>query len=109
VLHIDAWDEIGEERVALVRRITGHHPRTGEALWSAQFELPMGYIERHIELAYAGTVHVAQGRTVDTAHLVVDETAGRESFYVGMSRGRERVLGGPGWVRAWLGSPGFTS
>ena len=35
-------------------------------------------------------MHVAEGRTVDTAHLVVDETAGRESFYVGMSRGRER-------------------
>ena len=35
-------------------------------------------------------MHVAEGRTVETAHLVVDETAGRESLYVGMTRGRER-------------------
>ena len=35
-------------------------------------------------------MHVSEGRTVDTSHLVVDETAGRESLYVGMSRGRER-------------------
>ena len=90
VLRIDAWDEIGEERVALVRRMAGRDPITGEVLWSAPFELPENYIERHADLAYAGNVHVAQGRTVDTAHLVVDETAGRESFYVGMSRGRER-------------------
>ncbi len=90
MLRIDVWDEIGEERVALVRRVTGRDPSTGEVLWSAPFELPEDYIERHADLAYAGNVHVAQGRTVDTAHLVVDETAGRESFYVGMSRGRER-------------------
>jgi AAA domain len=90
VLRIDAWDEIGEARVALVRRIVGRDPVTGKATWSAPFELSADYIERHADLAYAGNVHVAQGRTVDTAHLVVDDTAGRESLYVGMSRGRER-------------------
>lgn len=90
VLRIGAWAEIGEERVALVRRMVGRCPRTGEMLWSGEFELPLDYLERHVDLAYAGNVHVAQGRTVDTAHLLVDETAGRESFYVGMSRGRER-------------------
>ena len=89
VLRIDAWDEIGEERVALVRRVVGRGP-AGEALWSAPFELSEDYIERHADLGYAGNVHVAEGRTVDTAHLVVDETAGRESLYVGMSRGRQR-------------------
>ncbi len=90
VLRIDAWDEIGEERVALVRRVAGPDPLTGEVVWSATFELPEDYIERHADLAYAGNVHVAQGRTVETSHLVVDETAGRESLYVGVSRGRER-------------------
>ena len=78
VLRIEAWDEVGEARIALVRRMTGRDPLTGEVLWSAPFELPEDYIERHVDLAYAGNVHVAQGRTVDTAHLVVDETAGRE-------------------------------
>ncbi|HEY5990745.1 MAG TPA: AAA family ATPase, partial [Streptosporangiaceae bacterium] len=90
VLRIDSWDEIGETRVALVRRVAGRDPLTGEVLWSDRFELPEDYIEQHADLAYAGNVHVAQGRTVDTSHLVVDETAGRESLYVGMSRGRER-------------------
>jgi len=90
VLRIDAWDEIGEERAALVRRVTGRDPLTGEVLWSARFELPEDYLERHADLAYAGNVYVAQGRTVDTAHVIVDDTAGRESLYVGMSRGRER-------------------
>jgi hypothetical protein len=64
--------------------------RAGERLWSAPFKLPGDYIEQHAELAYAGNVHVAQSRTVDTTHLVVDDTAWREAFYVGMSRGRER-------------------
>jgi len=90
VLRIEAWDEVGEGRVALVRRVTGRDPSTREVSWSAPFEVPEDYIDRHADLAYAGNVHVAQGRTVDTAHLVADETAGRASFYVGMSRGRER-------------------
>jgi hypothetical protein len=90
VLRIDSWAEIGEARVGLVRRLTGHDLRTSEAEWSALFELPEEYIEQHADLAYAGNVHVSEGRTVDTSHLVVDETAGRESLYVGMSRGRER-------------------
>ena len=34
-------------------------------------------------------MHVAQSRTVDTAHLVIDETARPEAPYVGMSRGRQ--------------------
>jgi AAA domain len=90
VLRIDAWVERGESRLAQVRRLTGRDPTTRELRWSPPFELPEDYLERHVQLAYAGNVHVAQGRTVDTAHLVVDEAATRESLYVGMSRGRER-------------------
>jgi AAA domain len=90
VLRIDAWAETGEERFALVRRITGRDPLTGQVAWSAPFELPEDYLEQHADLAYAGNVYVAQGRTVGTAHLVVDGTARREALYLGMSRGRER-------------------
>jgi conjugative relaxase-like TrwC/TraI family protein len=90
VLRIDAWEEIGEERVALVRRVADRDPRTGEILWSVPFELPESYLERHADLAYAGNVHAAEGRTVGTSHLVIDDTAGRESLYVGMTRGRAR-------------------
>ena len=46
VLRIDSWAEIGEARVALVRRLTGRDSRTGEVKWSAPFELPEEYIER---------------------------------------------------------------
>ena len=51
------------------------------------------------ELAYAGNVHVAQGRTVDRAHLVVDSGANRSLIYVGATRAREKntihVVTGP--------------
>ena len=40
VLRIDGWEEIGEARVALVRRMTGRHRRTGNITWSETFELP---------------------------------------------------------------------
>ena len=43
----------------------------------------------HAELAYAGNVHVAQGRTVDTAHLLVTDSLSRQALYVGMTRGRQ--------------------
>jgi conjugative relaxase-like TrwC/TraI family protein len=88
VLRIDAWEQAAGERIAVVRRIRGRG-LSGNPLWSAPFELPETYIEQHAVLAYARNVHVAEGQTVGTSHLVVDETAGRELLYVGMSRGRQ--------------------
>jgi len=90
VLRIEAWTERRGARMALVRRMTDLNRSSGEAEWSAPFVLSAEYIEQHADLAYAGNVHVAEGRTAGTGHLVVDETVGRESFYVGMTRGRER-------------------
>ncbi|GAY10918.1 MobF family relaxase [Pseudonocardia sp. N23] len=49
-----------------------------------------GYVADHLALAYASTVHAAQGTTVDTSHTVVTPRTGHEAFYVGMSRGRAR-------------------
>ena len=57
--------------------------------WAGTFRVPRAYLARHAELAYAGNVHVAQGRTVDTAHLLVTETLSRQALYVGMTRGRQ--------------------
>ena len=52
--------------------------------------LPATYVREHVELAYATTVHGAQGETVPTAHLLVGETTGAAAAYVGMTRGRDR-------------------
>jgi exodeoxyribonuclease V alpha subunit len=51
-------------------------------------QLPADYVRGHVELAYATTVHGAQGDTVDRAHFVVGETTGAAAAYVAMTRGR---------------------
>jgi hypothetical protein len=60
-----------------------------DGTWTGTFLVPRTYLARHAELGYAGNVHVAQGRTVDTAHLLVTDTLSRQALYVGMTRGRE--------------------
>ena len=50
--------------------------------------LPADYVAEHVTLAYALTVHKAQGVTVDRALVVVDDTTTAEALYVGMTRGR---------------------
>ena len=60
-----------------------------DGTWTRPFRVPRAYLADHAELAYAGNVHVAQGRTVDTAHLLVTGTLSRQALYVGMTRGRQ--------------------
>jgi TrwC relaxase/AAA domain len=60
-----------------------------DGTWTRPFRVPRAYLAHSAELAYAGNVHVAQGRTVDTAHLLVTDTLSRQALYVGMTRGRE--------------------
>lgn len=50
--------------------------------------LPAGYVNQHVELGYATTVHGVQGETADSAHLVLDEHSSAQAAYVGMTRGR---------------------
>jgi hypothetical protein len=59
-----------------------------DGTWTGAFRVPRTYLASNAELAYAGNVHVAQGRTVDTAHLLVSESLSRQALYVGMTRGR---------------------
>ena len=49
--------------------------------------LPAPYAGEHVELAYATTVHRAQGRTVECAHAFVSPTTTREVLYVALTRG----------------------
>ena len=60
-----------------------------DGTWTEHFLVSRAYLARSAELAYAGNVHVAQGRTVDTAHLLVTESLSRQALYVGMTRGRQ--------------------
>ncbi|PVZ08239.1 MobF family relaxase [Actinomycetospora cinnamomea] len=51
--------------------------------------LPAEYVAADLSLAYAGTVHSAQGATVDTSHLVATPATSRAAAYVGLTRGRD--------------------
>src|SRR5680860_178369 len=51
-------------------------------------EVPAEYSTRFVELAYATTVHGAQGETVDHAHVAIGDTTGAAAAYVAMTRGR---------------------
>ena len=46
--------------------------RPGRGSGRRRSPCPAAYLEENAELAYAGNVHVAQGRTVDAGHLVVE-------------------------------------
>jgi conjugative relaxase-like TrwC/TraI family protein len=60
-----------------------------DGTWTEPFWVPRSYLAASAELGYAGNVHVAEGRTADTGHLLVTETLSRQGQYVGMTRGRE--------------------
>jgi len=62
-----------------VTRVSGH----------GSVVLPANYVAMHVELAYATTVHRAQGRTVDTAHAFASPATTREVLYVALTRGSE--------------------
>ena len=51
-------------------------------------EVPVEYATRFVELAYATTVHGAQGETVDRTHIAIGDTTGAAAAYVAMTRGR---------------------
>ena len=56
---------------------------------AGRVRLPEQYVDQAVELGYATTTARAQGMTVDTAHVLVDESTSRESLYVAATRGRE--------------------
>ncbi|MGB3762045.1 MAG: AAA family ATPase, partial [Ornithinimicrobium sp.] len=50
--------------------------------------VPAEYAREHLELAYATTVHGAQGETVARAHVALTDSTGAAAAYVAMTRGR---------------------
>src|SRR6185312_17313858 len=51
--------------------------------------MPADYVAQHLALAYASTVHAAQGRTTDTSHAVITSWTSLAALYVALSRGRD--------------------
>jgi trwC relaxase len=70
-------DAIGTDIIEATREDTG-----------ATITIPRTYAEDSIELGYAATIHRAQGLTVETCHVAVDSSFGREQLYVAMTRGK---------------------
>lgn len=55
---------------------------------TGRLTLPANYVSEHVELGYAATAYRAQGRTVDSTHVLVNQTTTREVLYVAATRGR---------------------
>src|SRR5205085_2373922 len=76
----DRWhvEHRREDGALVVAHLDGH----------GRVVLPAGYAAEHVALAYAVTVHKAEGVTVDRAVLLADGATSGEHLYVGMTRGR---------------------
>jgi ATP-dependent exoDNAse (exonuclease V) alpha subunit len=88
VLRIIDTDPHGTGLSAQVVRLTGRD-QAGLEQWSAPFLVSMGYLWNETHLAYAVTVHAAEGRTVDSGIAVFTGEEDRQATYVAMSRGRD--------------------
>ncbi len=77
----DVWTV---EHITEIGQLHVRHQRSGLAA-----TLPEQYVREQVELGYASTIHSAQGRTVDTAHVVIRGEEERRGLYVAATRGRE--------------------
>ena len=80
VLNRDVWRITGTNADG---DLQATHTRT-----AVTAEVPAAYCEGHVVLAYATTIAGAQGRTVDTGHVLVTPRTTAGALYVGMTRGR---------------------
>jgi exodeoxyribonuclease V alpha subunit len=82
--------QVANRQTWTVTGIGGHGSLTLRGRGSGRDrEIPAEYAARFVELAYATTVHGAQGETVDHAHVVIGEATGAAAAYVAMTRGRQ--------------------
>ena len=81
VLNRDVWRVTGSNAAG---DLLAAHTRT-----AVTAEIPAGYARDHVVLAYATTIAGAQGRTLDTGHVLVTAHTTVGSLYVGMTRGRQ--------------------
>ena len=86
-----AWVRNGDRWQVLGRRPDGSL-LAGSLDARGKVRLPSEYVRENVALAYAVTVHKAQGITTDQAVLVVDKATTAEHLYVGLTRGRAHNL-----------------
>jgi len=75
--------------VAQVVGITDNGGLTVKYANGDTLRLPAWYVAERVDLAYAGTVYSAQGRTVETCHSLISGTTSRENLYVALTRGKD--------------------
>jgi hypothetical protein len=86
-----AWVRNGD-RWQITARGPNHSLQLASLHGRGQVTVPGEYVEQHVTLAFAVTVHKAQGVTVDQGVLVVDRSTSAEHLYVGLTRGRHHNL-----------------
>jgi conjugative relaxase-like TrwC/TraI family protein len=87
-----------DHSLGLVNRHTYTVTRVGEdgslqvtsTRTGALIEVPADYVEADLTLAYASTVHAAQGATVDAGHVLLRPGTPLPHLYVALTRGREQ-------------------
>lgn len=88
VANRDTWQitEILGTRAVRVCRVD---PDTDQPLGGDTTVLEGTYVAEQVQLAYAGTVHAAQGATGATTHAIVSANTSRAGLYVALTRGRD--------------------
>jgi len=77
---------VGEDGQLVARRVAGRDADGTERL-AGTITLPGDYVQENVALAYAGTVHAVQGRTVGYGgYLLVEEGMNRQQVYPGLTR-----------------------
>ncbi|WP_147017975.1 AAA family ATPase, partial [Kocuria turfanensis] len=82
-------DFVKNNDVWTVEKVGADTATLGHTSHGGKITLDADYLAQHGQLGYAATVHRAQGATVDTAHVILDDSTDRAAAYVAATRGRE--------------------
>lgn len=90
VANRDTWRVTKRHRdgALTIVSVTSISQQDGQHGVERKLRLPASYVAANVQLAYAGTIHSAQGRTVTTARGLVTEATSAEALYVMLSRGQ---------------------
>ncbi|MGH8925147.1 MAG: ATP-dependent DNA helicase, partial [Acidimicrobiia bacterium] len=89
----DNWYSYSDLRNGQTGTITAVDPQRGSVcirrdLDGQSIDLPRSYVDRNLDLAYAQTIHTAQGQSFAVTHLYADLGVKAEHGYTALSRAR---------------------